>query len=147
MMSSENKRVLVVDDDDSARELLTYLLTKAGYDVCEAFDGIDALDLLCSRRLEAVVTDYRMPRLNGVQLRAICRKLWPGLPVVLLSADAAPEADSISAEQPNVWLRKPYNTADLLRAVKAACGSASVSKGNAVATTTCAPGTVVPLWK
>lgn len=114
-MDLHRPRVLVVDDDPSARGLLAYLLTNAGYLTFEASDGVDALEALLVRRFDLLITDYQMPRLNGLHLLAVSRKICPGLPVLVVSADATLESDCVIGRQAYAWVRKPYTCAEILK--------------------------------
>ena len=63
-----NKSILVVDDTRSMRKMVAAVLAGAGYEVAEAEDGVQALELAQSRRYDLVVTDHNMPRMDGVTL-------------------------------------------------------------------------------
>jgi two-component system response regulator FlrC len=76
-------RVLIVDDDPALRRLALDVLKDAGYELLEAPDGAQALRLLRERPVDVVVSDLRMPALDGLQLLAATRKL-PDPPVVVL---------------------------------------------------------------
>jgi putative two-component system response regulator len=67
-------RVLIVDDDDIALELLSSTLEDAGYSVEVARDGVEALEMLRSGRFQLVISDWEMPRMNGVELCRAIRK-------------------------------------------------------------------------
>lgn len=69
-MTKENDAVLVVDDESAMRRLLAHALEGHGYDVLEASDGLDALNVLeiCGERIGLVIADIRMPKLDGVEL-------------------------------------------------------------------------------
>ncbi len=62
------KRILVVDDDDNLRELLAIVLSQDGRVVDTARDGIEALELLNQNRYDLIISDLRMPGLNGLAL-------------------------------------------------------------------------------
>lgn len=81
-------RVLVVDDSAPRRRLLIALLTPAGYDVFTAADGVAALDVLGQQAVDAIVSDVKMPRMDGFQLcRALRRDArWVRLPFVFYSS-------------------------------------------------------------
>ncbi len=64
-MQIQSGRVLVADDEDSIRLLVSRLLQRAGYDTTEACDGKEAIDLLDSNPFDAVVLDLMMPRVDG----------------------------------------------------------------------------------
>jgi len=77
-------RVLVVDDSPTTRALLRNVLTAAGYQVKTAVDGIDALEKLQQNRPDLVISDFEMPRLNGVDLVRQIKMKW-NLPVILVT--------------------------------------------------------------
>ena len=76
-------RVLVVDDDADTRELITLVLSQAGYDVDEAEDGFAALTKVSHVRPDAVVTDLRMPGMSGVDLLQRIRRIHGDVPVII----------------------------------------------------------------
>lgn len=120
-MDGSGKRVLVVDDDHHARFLLEALLDHAGYTVVPACDGQAALAELHKRHFDAVITDYRMPFLNGIELLQQIHIHYPQLPVILASGSLpAPDEPFLSDCQPFGWVRKPYDTRLLLRLVRSA---------------------------
>lgn len=85
-----SQRVLVVDDSPTIRRIVGSVLARAGYEVGNAGDGLQALNLLKSQKFDLALVDFVMPRLNGFEL---CRKLRDDeslreLPVVLMSAKA-----------------------------------------------------------
>jgi DNA-binding NtrC family response regulator len=79
-------RVLVVDDEPNMRRVLGALLRPEGYTILEASDGAEALDLIASERVDCVITDLRMPRMNGLEFLEAAHKQHRGLPILLLTA-------------------------------------------------------------
>jgi DNA-binding NtrC family response regulator len=79
-------RVLVVDDEPNMRRVLGALLRPEGYTVLEATDGAEALELIAGERLDCVITDLRMPRMNGLEFLEAAHKHHRGLPILLLTA-------------------------------------------------------------
>ena len=75
--------ILLVDDEEGYRELIARLLTKAGYEVLQAADGLQALSLLEESKVDLVISDILMPALNGYALVARLRAKWPAMPVIL----------------------------------------------------------------
>jgi two-component system, response regulator FlrC len=75
--------ILLVDDEERYREHIARVLTKAGYEVLEAGDGIEALSLLEKSKIDLVLSDILMPGLNGYALVARLRAKWPAMPVIL----------------------------------------------------------------
>ncbi len=84
-MMRYGKRVLVVDDDERARQETALVLAQAGFPVLQACDGLHALREMQKRRCDVVVTDCQMPHLNGLDFLAQSRMIWPDTPVILYS--------------------------------------------------------------
>jgi len=76
-------RVLVVDDEEDAREMLAAILSQAGFDVDDAADGFAALTKVSRYRPDVVVTDLRMPGMTGVDLLQRIRRIHGDVPVIL----------------------------------------------------------------
>jgi DNA-binding NtrC family response regulator len=112
------QRVLVVDDDASGRALLSILLTHEGYDVFEAGDGLEAVDELRKRHFDMVISDYRMPRFDGMQLLAICRLLWPETAVVIVSGEDSDWMELAIRGGAHAWVKKPYERTELITLVR-----------------------------
>ena len=132
-MDGSGKQILVVDDDHHARFLLEALLYHAGYAVIPACNGRAALTELYKRRFDAVVTDYRMPFLNGIELLRLIQIHYPHIPVILASG-SLPLTDEpfLSDCRPFGWLRKPYDNNLLLELVRSAVERQSVVCKDAV---------------
>src|SRR5690349_8948577 len=81
-----SRRVLVVDDDASMREMLEADLREAGFDVATRGAAAEALELVSSQELDAVVTDLNMKGMGGVELCERIAKSRPDLPVVVITA-------------------------------------------------------------
>ena len=105
-MIGYGKRVLVVDDDESERQETAYVLQQAGFMVVLASDGLLALSKMQQRRFDAVVTDFYMPHLNGLELAAQSRLLWPALPVIIFSKGEWDMSEMATAQGAFGWIRK-----------------------------------------
>lgn len=83
----KKKRILVADDSLITRTMETRILAKAGFEVLEANDGIEAFDVLKEERVDLLVTDVQMPRMNGLDLTRKVRatQLLAELPVIIIS--------------------------------------------------------------
>jgi CheY-like chemotaxis protein len=82
-------RILVVDDDETVRDIVCDVLTELGYAAEPARDGADALDRFRPGRYRLVVTDLAMPTMNGFQLAHRLRALEPAIPILVFSAATA----------------------------------------------------------
>ncbi|HMF59814.1 MAG TPA: sigma-54 dependent transcriptional regulator [Vicinamibacterales bacterium] len=82
-------RVLVVDDERSMRELLSIVLRRDGYDVMVAEDGAGALEILGRQRVDILITDIRMPNMNGVELLREAKRIAPDIVSIVMTAFAS----------------------------------------------------------
>lgn len=113
-------KILVVDDDPVVQRMLAYVLVDGGHDTWRAANGVAALRLLESEPFDLVVTDVRMPELDGLGLLARIRgdERLAGLPVILLTAqfdaydDVQPQPDPLT-----IFLQKPLSSGELAAAV------------------------------
>ena len=83
---SARTRLLIVDDEPNQREMLCRILDRAGYETRAAADGREALEALEEDGFDLVLTDQRMPVLDGIALLDEVRSRLPGVPVVLMTA-------------------------------------------------------------
>lgn len=121
-MDGYGKRVLVVEDDQDVRTIICLILSEAGYNIYEAGNGLEALEALKKRRYDAVLTDYHMPKMDGLELLDLVQAMWRTTPVIVASSDrllSERAADSLLAPAYAV-LAKPFETTRLLEAVRSA---------------------------
>ena len=85
------KRVLVIDDEESLRDLLQLALREGGYAVETARDGLDGLEQLKSKKFDLVLLDVWMPRMNGLQMLTELQQLPAPPRVIMMTADHTPE--------------------------------------------------------
>lgn len=111
-------RILLVEDDASLRSILSYHLEQAGYKVTEAADGRQALDQSKKHDWDLVVTDIRMPRIDGVTLLKEIRRSDVDLPIILITAHGTIE-DAVAAIKAGAfdYITKPVEREVLLRVV------------------------------
>ena len=83
-MASE--RILIVDDEEGMRRLLSRVLTREGYETSAVGSGAEALRLVASERFDLVVTDIKMPEMDGLQLLAELKEYEPSLPIIVITA-------------------------------------------------------------
>jgi two-component system NtrC family sensor kinase len=119
--ADETRRVLVVDDEPEVAELMREVLESAGFDVLTAESGAVALELLAEVRFDAVVSDVRMPGLDGPALWRRLKQEHPQLArrVLFVSGDTLSDAARQALDATgSPTLDKPFTSADLLGAVK-----------------------------
>ncbi len=106
----ESYHILVVDDESMIIELLVRLLADKGYEVSTATDGREALDYLRGHACDLVISDVRMPRLDGLQLLRAIKDMNPRLPVIMISGydEAATVVSALKAGAEN-FLAKPLD--------------------------------------
>ncbi len=116
--------ILVVDDSASLRQVVVMTLQGAGYEVLQAGDGQAALALLDGRKINMVVCDVNMPRMNGIDFVRASKALpaYRFLPILMLtteSQEAKKEAGKAAGAK--AWMVKPFSPASLLNAVSKLC--------------------------
>jgi PAS domain S-box-containing protein len=110
--------ILVVEDEDAVRDVVTRILTRAGYQVIPAANAKDALEIITNPaiRIDAMLTDVVMPDMSGPQLAERMRDARPQAPILLMSgytAGALPSGPAASGDLP--LIRKPFNAETLLQ--------------------------------
>lgn len=121
------RRVLIVDDEPDLRLLVRLGLTRAGYDVIEADNGQEALDLLEHERPDAVLLDLRMPLVDGWEVLERLRSegVLDNLKVIAVSAHASTGSMSRALELGAVaYLKKPFRVQDLRQVLDDVLGPA-----------------------
>jgi two-component system response regulator FlrC len=110
-------RILVVDDEEDLRAFCEATLAGAGHEVATAADGVEALEALARRRFDLVLTDLRMPRLDGEALLRQVRATWPEVAVMVLTAHGS-VAKAVEAMRLGVsdFIEKPVESPAALRA-------------------------------
>ena len=105
-MERNNKSVLVVDDNRDLLYLLSVRLISAGYMVYGATNGLEALEQMEKHSVDVVLTDYRMPKMDGFEFLSVCRVKWPGTPVLFLSGEQNDMAHEAVEQGAFAWVRK-----------------------------------------
>jgi CheY-like chemotaxis protein len=112
-------RVLLVEDDEDNRELMTEVLEAAGYEVLAASSGAEGLKALSERSVDVVVTDVGMPGMGGLEMARAAKRIAPSVPVVVVTGYS--ERDDITSargHEVDAVLVKPVDP-DALAAVVA----------------------------
>jgi CheY-like chemotaxis protein len=115
------KRVLVVDDEPANLRMLSYVLSHKGFETAAAKDGLEALELLAQSRFDLVISDVRMPRMDGVALARHIVSSQPITPIFLMTAYHFDRRDDISALNIPL-LSKPFSFDELLSQVQKVLG-------------------------
>src|SRR5690606_19223365 len=114
-MSTEKQlSILVVDDDDSFRQVTRHTLEARGLKVFDASNGKEAISILGVEAIDLILTDIRMPEMHGIELLHYCRKSFAAIPIVLMTGFndviEVHEAYEIGAKG---FLNKPFSTEEL----------------------------------
>jgi DNA-binding NtrC family response regulator len=127
-------QILVVDDEANMRKILGAMLAQAGYDVMAAGDGAEALEVLAAHHIDVVVTDLRMPRLDGMGLLQKLRLASPTLPVIIITAHGTIEA-AVQALKHGAFdfITKPFETIELRQVVAKAVRTQLLGPGEILA--------------
>ncbi len=114
------KRILIVDDSESVRSLVSQALRQAGFEVVEAVDGTDALDKIAGG-FDMVITDVNMPNVDGLQLLSLLRRRPDThfIPILLLTTECLRERrQEALAAGATGWIVKPFEPGSLVALVR-----------------------------
>ena len=113
--------ILAVDDSASMRQMVAFTLKGAGYQVIEAADGQEAFDKARGQRVDLVLTDQNMPRMDGITLVKNLRSLpsYAATPILILTTESS---DTMKAKGKAAgatgWLVKPFDPGKLIDVIK-----------------------------
>ena len=119
------KTIMTVDDSASVRQMVSFTLKEAGYNVIEACDGKDALAKINGRSLDLVVTDLSMPNMDGIELIRNIRKdpVHKFVPIIMLTTESQNEKKMEGkAAGATGWIVKPFKQEQLLAVIKKVIG-------------------------
>ncbi|AWJ83756.1 response regulator [Azospirillum brasilense] len=125
MEPSVKKKVLTVDDSRTMRDMVSFTLKGAGYDVVEAADGQQALGVIGANKVDLVITDLNMPVMDGLTLirRLRATPAHRTLPILMLTTEADEKKKSEGrAVGATGWIVKPFNPEKLISVVQKVCG-------------------------
>ncbi|MBW2057125.1 MAG: sigma-54-dependent Fis family transcriptional regulator [Deltaproteobacteria bacterium] len=115
----EKNQILVVDDEGSMRLALSEALRRGGYAVDTAADGFDALQKFRTDRFHMVITDVKMPKMNGLDVLREIKRISPRTPVIMVTAyGTIQNAVDAMKEGASDYILKPFSYEDLESAVK-----------------------------
>ncbi|UTW48934.1 response regulator [Bacterioplanoides sp. SCSIO 12839] len=117
--------ILAVDDSASMRQMVSFTLKGAGYQVVEASDGVEALAAAKKGKFDLVLSDVNMPNMNGIELVKELRQLadYKFTPVLMLTTESAGDM-KMQGKQAGAtgWIVKPFNPDQLLSTIKRVLG-------------------------
>jgi two-component system chemotaxis response regulator CheY len=119
------KTVLSVDDSSSIRQMVSFTLKSAGYEVVEAADGQEGLDKAKAKTVDLVLTDQNMPKMDGLTLIKTLRGMpaYSKVPILMLTTESS---DAMKAQGKAAgatgWLVKPFDPQKLIEVVKKVIG-------------------------
>lgn len=112
--------ILVVEDEPDLREILVFVLQDIGYNVFEAENGEVGLKMCQNQKIDAIISDIRMPKVDGVQLLKSMREKSPEIPVIFLVTGYADIKESeVYKLGANAFLNKPYDINELTQKLEA----------------------------
>lgn len=113
--------ILAVDDSISMRQMVSFTLKNAGYEVIDAVDGEDAYEKARLRSFDLVLTDQNMPRLDGIGLTRRLREHpnFKNTPILILTTESSDQMKQAGrAAGATGWLVKPFDPAKLIEVIK-----------------------------
>jgi len=129
--------ILIVDDEEMMRTLLNRILSREGYKIRSAEDGVVALEVLKAEKFDIIISDMKMPRMNGFELLKIVKKEYPKIGVIIMTAygDTYTVKDALllGADE---YITKPFKSYEISMVVERAYWrilSASSQASNPVA--------------
>lgn len=117
--------ILAVDDSASMRQMVSFTLKGAGYNVVEAVDGVDALNKAKSQTFDCIVTDVNMPNKDGIALIKDLRALpnYKFTPMLMLTTESGMDKKQQGKEAGATgWIVKPFNPDQLLKTIQKVLG-------------------------
>jgi len=119
-----SRRVLAVDDSKTMRDMVSFALTREGFQVVEAEDGVAALDASKIGSFDLVISDVNMPRMDGITLVQKLRAdpKFRSTPILILTTEADQDKKSAGkAAGATGWIVKPFDPAQLVGVVNRVC--------------------------
>jgi two-component system chemotaxis response regulator CheY len=116
-----SKRILTIDDSKTMRDMLMLTLAEAGFDVIQAVDGQDGLDVLEKEQVDVIITDINMPRMDGYEVIRSLRKNpeHKTTPILVLTTESEAEKKNLAREAGATgWMVKPFDPDRLVATVR-----------------------------
>ncbi len=128
-------RIVVLDDEESLIKWVSYALQQKGYDVFATTEPDEALAYLKNEKADCVISDIKMPQIDGFEFLKRVRTMYPALPVIFITAYGSMES-AITAMRDGVsdYILKPFGTEELLLRVRANVGRTKKQTGQIIGT-------------
>lgn len=113
-------RILVVDDTKNLADGLSEVLTLEGFEAKVVYDGVQALEVIDDFRPDLLITDLRLPKMDGLSLTKAVRNhsSFSNIPIVIISASVSPDMRELSLSAgANLFVAKPFDDALLVKAI------------------------------
>ena len=115
----QGSTILVIDDNEGFRKLLTEALTLWGYNAAEAVDGQQALTIIEQFSPDLIIVDLDMPNMNGLEFTKQVKAINPNFPVIMVTAFSKfYTSDEITGSHPDAFLQKPVEMDKLLEVIQ-----------------------------
>jgi two-component system chemotaxis response regulator CheY len=113
------KKILVIDDSDTVRQQVRYTLAEAGYEIIEAIDGIEGLEVIrATNDLSLALCDVNMPGMNGLEMLVEVQRTGSSVPIIMLTSEGQPSLmQRARAAGAKGWIVKPFKPDLLLETV------------------------------
>ncbi|HEU5059938.1 MAG TPA: sigma-54 dependent transcriptional regulator [Kofleriaceae bacterium] len=127
-MATASARILVADDEPNLRRVLTAILRREGYEVVQAADGAEAIDLL-AEPVDVVITDLKMPRIDGMEVLRHASQQLPHVPVIMITAFGTVD-NAVAAVKAGAfdYIEKPFEQEQIRQIVNKAVAQASLGR-------------------
>jgi two-component system chemotaxis response regulator CheY len=119
--TSMSKRILTIDDSKTMRDMLLMTLAEAGFDVLQAVDGQDGLDVLGTQRVDVIITDINMPVMDGYEVIRNLRKnpVHKTTPILVLTTESDADKKVIARDAGATgWMVKPFDPDRLIATIR-----------------------------
>ncbi len=119
------KVIMTADDSSSIRQMVSFTLRQAGYDIVEAVDGQDALNKLDGTGVDMLITDLNMPTMDGIELirQTRAKPEYKFIPIVMLTTESQAEMKQKGKQAGATgWIVKPFQPEQLVAVVKKVLG-------------------------
>jgi len=113
----DKTRIMVIDDDQTIRDVLRDYLQELGYRVILAADGLEGMDKIKQEQYELIILDIRMPYVSGIGLVKIAREINPEIPVICMTGYGISPEKIAAEEQVDLILSKPFELKTLSQAI------------------------------